>query len=128
MSEERFNERMRILKMLEEGKISADEAAKLLAAVESAGPGPSGGGARKVLHIEVMGDGDKKAKVNVNIPLELIRIGLQMVPKEYQKKLEEKGMDLDKIVEMIEAGAQGRLVEVEHEKEGGKERIIVEIE
>ena len=120
-------ERMRILKMLEEGKITAEEAAKLLGAVETTAAEAVSGGVKKVLHIEVKGDADKKAKVNVNIPLELIRIGLQMVPKEYQKKLEEKGMDLDKIIEMIEAGAEGRLVEVEHEKDGGKERIVVEI-
>ena len=107
-------EKMRILKMVEEGKITADEAAKLLAAVETPGPGAPAGTGRKVLHIEVQGDSKESPKVNVNIPLELIRLGLQLVPKEYQEKLEEKGMNLDKIVEMIEAGAQGRLVEVEH--------------
>lgn len=121
-------ERMRILKLLEEGKINADEAAKLLAAVETGAAKAPRGAGRKVLHIEVRGDAEGSAKVNVNIPLELIRIGLQMVPKEYREKLEAKGMDLDKIVELIETGAQGRLVEVEHEKGNGKERIIVEIE
>jgi hypothetical protein len=124
-------ERMRILKMLEEGKITADEAAKLLAAVEGgakAGACCGTGTIRKVLHVEVKGADDEKAKVNVNIPLELIRVGLQMIPKEYRAKMEEKGMSLDKIVEMIDQGVEGKLVEVEHEKEGGKEHVVVSIE
>jgi hypothetical protein len=121
-------ERMRILKMLEDGKITADEAAKLLAAVETSGAKAAGGGTRKVLHVEIRGEGDEKPKVNVNVPLELISVGLEMIPGDARRKLEEKGIDLDKIVQMIESGAVGRLVEVEHEKKDGKERIIVEIE
>ena len=124
-------ERMRILKMLEDGKINADEAAKLLAAVETTAAAAAccaTGTARKVLHVEIQGEGEEKPKVNVNIPLELIRVAMGMIPREAQEKLEEKGIDLDKLVEMVETGVEGRLVEVEHEKKDGKERIVVEIE
>lgn len=121
-------ERMRILKMLEDGKITADEAAKLLSAMETAGTKSPGGGARKVLHVEIHGEGEEKPKVNVNVPLELIKVGLGLIPKEARSKMEEKGIDLEKLSGLIETGIEGKLVEVEHEKEGGKERIIVEIE
>jgi hypothetical protein len=121
-------ERMRILKLLEEGKITADEAAKLLAAVETSGAKAPGGATRKVLHIEIQGEGDEKPKVNVNVPLELIRVALSMIPAEAKKKIEEKGIDLDNIASLIETGVEGRIVEVEHEKKNGKERIIVEVE
>jgi len=121
-------ERMRILKMLEDGKITADEAAKLLSAVETAGTKLPGGGGRKVLHVEIHGEGEEKPKVNVNVPLELIKVGLGLIPKEARSKMEEKGIDLEKLTELIQTGIEGKLVEVEHEKEGGKERITVEIE
>lgn len=126
-------ERMRILKMLEEGKISADDAAKLLAAVES-GPKSKGaaggapGSARKVLHVEIQGDGEEKPRVNVNVPLELIRVAMSLIPKDARAKMEAKGIDLDNITQMIEDGVEGKIVEVEHEKKNGKERIVVEIE
>jgi hypothetical protein len=124
---------MRILKMLEEGKISADDAAKLLAAVES-GPKSKGaaggapGAARKVLHVEIHGEGDEKPRVNVNVPLELIRVAMSLIPKDARVKMEAKGIDLDNITRMIEDGVEGKIVEVEHEKKNGKERIVVEIE
>jgi hypothetical protein len=124
-------ERMRILKMLEDGKITADEAAKLLSAVETKAKGIvscAGEGTRKVLHVEIQGEGDEKPKVNVNVPLELIKVGLGLIPKEARNKMEEKGIDLEKLTELIETGIEGKLVEVEHEKDGGKERITVEIE
>jgi len=126
-------ERMRILKMLEEGKISADDAAKLLAAVEG-GTKAKGviccapGTARKVLHVEIQGEGDEKPRVNVNVPLELIRVAMSLIPKDARAKMEAKGIDLDNITQMIEDGVEGKIVEVEHEKKNGKERIVVEIE
>ncbi len=126
-------ERMRILKMLEEGKISADDAAKLLSAVESGPkskgtPGGVPGAVRKVLHVEIQGEGEEKPRVNVNVPLELIRVAMSLIPKDARVKMEAKGIDLDNITRMIEDGVEGKIVEVEHEKKNGKERIVVEIE
>jgi hypothetical protein len=42
--------------------------------------------------------------------------------------MEAKGIDLDNITRMIDDGVEGKIVEVEHEKKNGKERIVVEIE
>ncbi len=114
-------ERMRILKMLEEGKINAEDAAKLLASVETGPPGSSGGAGRKMLRVRVMGDDKDVKKVNVNLPLELIEMGLQFVPKEAREKMREKGIELEAIIKMIESGAEGKLVEVDAD---GKQIII----
>ncbi len=68
-------ERMKILKMIEEGKISAEEGAKLLAALAegrrgSLGPTQSRGpGAPRTLRIRVTDIGTGRSKASVQIPL-----------------------------------------------------------
>ena len=116
-------EMMRILKMLEQGKISADEASTLIDALGRAEGAPAGGSG-KMLRVVVYKDDKEKPSVNVNIPIELIKFGLQFIPEEHRSRIEEKGVDFSQIAEMIEAGAQGKLVEVEDD---GK-RVIVSVE
>ena len=86
-------DRARILNMLAEGKINAEEAERLLDALESRQPepAPASGSAPsaikgdptpllnalpKFLHVKV--DGDAGEKVDVKIPLALVRSGLKL--------------------------------------------------
>lgn len=100
-------ETRKILEMLHEGKISVEEAEKLLAAVGTAAPSAdvpaSASGTRKYLRIQVEPDqatgGDR---VNVRVPMKLIRAGLKLaafLPREYRSQvdnaLKEKGVDVD---------------------------------
>jgi hypothetical protein len=79
-------ERIKILSMLKEGKISVEEAERLLDAiskkVETIGEVNQGGEVPKkrfkYLRVIVDGGGSKKEKVNVKIPLNLIRAGVKM--------------------------------------------------
>ena len=66
-------DRMRILKMLEEGKINAEEAAKLLEALGGrAETGPAGKGERaRWFRVRVTDTKTGRKKVNINIPLGL---------------------------------------------------------
>ena len=123
-----LEERMRVLKMLEDGKVNAEEAAKLLAALEEGGKEGHARAERKLLHIEVKDDSSERPRVNVNIPLELVSVGLQMIPADTREKLKGRGFDLENIIKLIQTGVEGKLVEVEHEKKDGKERVVVEIE
>lgn len=122
-------EKKQILEMLTSGKITQDQALELLAALEEGTEEsiktPST--EKKFLRIRVQdkrGDGDK---VNVNIPLGLVKVGLKLASKyaddEDLKALEK--IDFDEVLEMIEQGAEGKLVEVDT-KEGEKVEIIVE--
>lgn len=103
-------ERRKVLEMLGQGKITVDEAEKLLAAVggaepvETSGPDTSGGRAWKYLRIQVEpGPGnDKGERVNIRVPFKLIRAGLKFaafIPREAHDKVnrafKEKGMDVD---------------------------------
>lgn len=116
-------ERMTILKMVEEGKVSSAEGLELLEALGQDGGGDrqnSGFSARvpesemKMLRIRVK-EGDGKTKVNVNLPLPLIKVGLDIAKSikvgEHQELL--KQIDMDEILRLINQGAQGKILEVE---------------
>lgn len=126
-------ERMQILKMLEEGKITADEAANLLAALETGAEkekedsqsSPLDQKARW-LRIRVTDQTTGKKKVTVNVPVGLVNVAMKMGAK-FVPELEE--MDSDQIMEAIEAiksGAHGKIVDVEDEEDGERVEIFVE--
>jgi hypothetical protein len=99
-------ERKQVLEMLAQGKISAEDAERLLdrlaASHETSGAGSEGADRQaspqatpKFLRILVDGkDGDK---VNIRVPLALVRTGIKlsaMMPPEASQKLNAKGIDL----------------------------------
>ena len=109
----------RILDMLAEGKISADEAQKLLAAIGSGSDEPRSAPPRSPKYLRVVvqpnpegedvkgvnpdapGDDDVK-RVNVRVPVALIRAGIKftsLIPAEasdqVNEALKEKGIDFD---------------------------------
>ncbi len=103
-------ERRKILEILAQGKISVDEAEKLLAAIfepeseSEAREKPEKKGFPKYLRVVVEpGPGSRKGeKVNIRVPFSLIRAGIKLasvVPVDVQGKvnehLKEKGVNLD---------------------------------
>ncbi len=107
-------EKMRVLQMIEEGKINAEEGAKLLQTIEEPAKKEEG---KRVLRIRVYEGNLEKPKVNVNIPLGLIKLATHFVPESTRAKMKEKEIDLDQIAQLIESGAKGKLVDVEEEGE-----------
>jgi hypothetical protein len=97
-------ERKQILEMLAQGKISADEADQLLAKLETIEAGDSATASsndddrpRKLKYLRVLVDTTDGDKVNVQIPLALIRTGIKLaalLPNDVNEKLGEKGVDL----------------------------------
>jgi hypothetical protein len=78
-SENVETEKLRILKMLEDKKITADEAARLLEALDRAGSRPTERELkRRWVHIRVQKDGDET--VNVKVPLALLKLGFKLAP------------------------------------------------
>jgi hypothetical protein len=120
-------ERMKILKMLEEGKIKAEEAARLLEAVAEGGAEPAAGAARgrgKTLHIRVFRGGSERPNVNVNVPLSLAKWALKFVPEHAKARVGEKEVDLDELGTLLDEGV-GELVTVEDEDKN--ERVVISI-
>jgi|UniRef100_A0A7C6AAU5 hypothetical protein len=114
-------ERMKILKMLEAKKITAEEAGKLLDALRE--PTTSAG---KFLKVKVWDKTKGKSKVNVTVPLSLVKWGMKFVPEKAQVKLKEQNIDITAVSEAIEKEIIGKIVEVDDEDKG--EHIEVDIE
>lgn len=133
------SEKMKILEMIQEGKLTATEGMELLKAMEeglseekvsstpefnlvkkeTAGQ-PSG---ERFLRVRVLGE--KALKVNVSVPLSLIRsasklvvYAMSFVPADKRSELEQKGFDLqaldvEELVRLVEETVDGKIVDVE---------------
>jgi len=124
-------ERMKILKMIEEGKINAEEGAKLLAALAESRrtpvPPPPGsalaGGEARWFRVRVTDLATGKPKVNVNIPMGLVNVGIKMGAR-FAPGLEAEQMEA--IAEALRSGAVGKIVDVTDEEDGEHVEIFVE--
>ena len=111
-------ERMRILSLLEEGKISAAEAARLLDAVRGAPAAParhdSGGSGR--LHVQVTDSATGATRVHLILPAALAKFAARLAAKEeIAAELACAGIsadDLERVQEAIAAGTVGTVLEV----------------
>ncbi len=139
-------EKLRILKMLEEGKIKAEQAEKLLAAVgesyvEEDTEIIKKGNARWI-KIRVYEGDLQKPKVKVSVPLKLAKIALKLgthfssfIPKQARDDMEKSGVDpaifddMDKFEELLDGLSEEgpfKLVDVDDEEGGSKVQITVE--
>ena len=122
-------ERMKILKMVEEGKISAEDGSKLLAALSDArktasGPAPLNlGGEARWFRVRVTDLATGKTKVNVNIPMGLVNVGIKMGAR-FAPGLEAEQMEA--VAEALRSGAVGKIVEATDEEDGERVEIFVE--
>lgn len=126
MSSTLTEERLQILKMVEEKKLTSKEAIDLLAAIDQKNNEIVKRNKSKWLRIKVF-EPDDQTKVNVNIPLSLIDVGLK-IAKKFKPELDDellKSIDLDEIIEAIKNGAEGKIVEVDSAK-GERVEIFVE--
>jgi hypothetical protein len=133
------SEKMKILEMIQEGKLTASEGMDLLKVLEEGAapekvsqilefnPGAkedlNHAPADRFLRVRVLGE--KSLKVNVNVPLSLIRsasklvvYALSFVPAEKRAELEQKGLDLqaldvEELVRLVEETVDGKIVDVE---------------
>ncbi|MDH4222618.1 MAG: hypothetical protein OEV55_03655 [candidate division Zixibacteria bacterium] len=119
-------ERMKILKMLEDKKINAEEASKLLEALESSEKKDEtfSTKGRKTLRIKVFENDLTKPKVNINVPLPLVKFLGKIIPDIAKTKLNKHGVSFEQILEMVEKEQVGKLVEVQE----GNERVEIYIE
>lgn len=121
-------ERMQILKMIEEGKIGAEEGAKLLAALAAGSKADSsrregGVGGAKQFRVRVTDLVTGRNKVNINIPMSLVNVGLKMGAR-FAPDVE--GINFDEVMAAVKSGSQGKIVDVVDEEDGERVEIYVE--
>jgi hypothetical protein len=120
-------ERMKILKMIDEGKLSAEEGAKLLSALSASQKASSGGslaasGARW-LRVRVTDTASGRSKATVQIPISLIdagmKIGAHFAP-------EVAGVDMSEVMDALRNGMTGKIIDVMDDEDGEHVEIFVE--
>lgn len=108
-------EKLRILKMLEEGKIDAERAVKLMDALDRAETRPTDRELKKKwIHIQV--DKGGKNTVNVRIPLALLKFGFKFAPHAVRRhqerarhKAERAKLRAERVREKLEGRLRGKL-------------------
>ena len=138
--------RRRILDMLAQGKITADEAERLLSLVDqppeaaagSREAGESGKPAPKYLRVVINdGGGSHSEHVNIRVPMGLIRAGVKLASvlpsnatEKINERLKENGIPLE--LEKIKAGDLDELVnslsKLEVDIHDGDEKIRIYVE
>jgi hypothetical protein len=121
-------ERMKILNMIKEGKISAEEGAKLLSALGETGktprtPATRGSGEPRWFRVKVTDLVNGKTKVSVNIPFGLMEWGMQIGA---QFAPEVGDLDFEQLKEMLQSGVEGKVVDVIDEEDGEHVEIFIE--
>ena len=147
------SEKMKILEMIQEGKLTAAEGMDLLKAIEE-GKSPKEDAkitenglvknemlstGERFLRVRVVGE--KTLKVNVNVPLSLIRsasklvvYAMSFVPADKRAELEQKGLDLqaldvEGLARILEETLDGKIVDVEvADPEEGRIKVEVYVE
>jgi hypothetical protein len=123
-------ERMKILKMIEEGKISADEGSKLLSALNDSRKGmpfqsrsSGASSSARWLRIRVTDVRTGRSKASVQIPLALVDAGMK-IGAHFAPEVE--GVDMSNVMDSIRMGVTGKIIDVVDEEDGEHVEIFVE--
>ena len=122
-------ERMQVLKMIQDGKITAEEGARLLAALKASarasprplGSGDTPGAAGRWFRVRVTDLRSGKRKAMINIPLGLVDVGLKL-----GARFGTSNIDMNEIVAAVKSGAVGKIADVEDDHEQEKVEIYIE--
>jgi|SRR6266508_2575163 len=132
-------ERIKILQMLQDGKISSEAAAQLLQAMgdgepaaeqaEAATPAAptvavEAGRRPRWLRVRVTDTDSGRPRVNVRLPISLVNLGLKIGAK-YTPEIE--GLDIQALIEAAQTGeAGGAFVDVFDEEDGEHVEVFLE--
>ncbi len=119
-------ERMKILKMIEEGKITAEEGAKLLSALadgRQGSPAARGASTGRWLRIRVTDIATGRSKASVQIPLGLIDAGMK-IGAHFAPEVE--GIDMSHVMDAVRSGTTGKIIDAIDDEDGEHVEIYVE--
>jgi hypothetical protein len=132
-------ERIKILQMLQDGKISSEAAAQLLQAMgdgEPAAPPPQTkperaapavaiepGSKPRWLRVRVTDTDTGRPRVNVRLPISLVDLGLKIGAR-YTPEIE--GLNVQELIEAAQTGDSGAFVDVYDEEDGEHVEVFLE--
>lgn len=120
------NERAKILEMVSEGKITAEEGAKLLSALHDAEAprrGRRGEHIPRWFRIRVTDTTTGHAKINMNLPFSLVEATMNLGAR-FAPAMDE--LDWEDLVDTIRAGMTGKIIDIEDDIKGEKIEVFVD--
>jgi hypothetical protein len=117
---------MKILKMIADKQITAEEGAKLLEALRAAGAGPASRTEppkARWLRVRVTERLTDRVKLNVTIPIGLVDVALKMGARFAP---EMAGMDSRAVEAALRDGIRGRIIEMDDENDNERVEIFME--
>lgn len=122
------DERMKILKMINDGKITAEEGAQLLSALTQRSEKPMRAAKRslagQMLRVRVTDMATGKTKVNVNVPMKLVDAGLN-IAAQFTPEMENAQM-MEAVKEALAENVSGKIVDVFDEEDREHVEIFIE--
>jgi hypothetical protein len=130
-------ERLKILKMIQEGKITAQEGAELLETLDASPSGrstqppgrptppviPPENYAPRWFRVVVTDTTTGKTRVNVRLPVSLVNAGMKMGAR-FSPQVE--GMDPELLQTFLRSGSIGKVIDVVDENEGEHVEVYIE--
>ncbi len=116
-------ERIQILRMLESGKVTVEQAAQLL---DTLGPETGRRSAQqrqRTVRVRVTSMAASRQTINVTVPANLIRVGLRLATRLAPQV---SGSALEDLLRAMESGAPGRLLDLQDLEEGERVEIFAE--
>lgn len=101
-------DRLRILEMVRDGKITPEDGVRLLDELE---PAPAGGDLSRTVRVNIKDPGGRK--VQIALPARLAGTIAGMVPQHLRARLAERGINLDDLLKAIPQGTvRGPIIDV----------------
>jgi hypothetical protein len=120
-------ERMRVLKMIETGTVSAEEGARLLDTLRESHPqqqptgsAPHSTGPRR-FHVRVTDLVTGKSKVDIDLPWSLVSVGINM-----GARFTPPDVDIEAVMAGIDPDSSGKVLDIVDDKDSERVEIFVE--
>ena len=121
-------ERMKILKMISDGKITAEEGSRLISTLsqrsETASKVAKRSLSNQMLRVRVTDMSTGKTKVNVNVPMKLVDAGLN-IAAQFTPEMENAQM-MEAVKEALAENMSGKIVDVVDEEDQEHVEIFIE--
>ncbi len=123
-------ERVKVLSMVQEGKITPEVASELLKALDSAdkpkstpAPQTQSGRSGRYFRVTVTDTETGRTRVNVRMPLGMVNAGLRMGMR-FSPEVE--GLDAEQLTEALASGETGQIVDIYDDEDREHVEVFIE--
>lgn len=123
-------ERLKILTMIQDGTISAEEGMRLLETLEdlphptpAPNPPAASNSSGRYMRVRVTDTDTGKIRVNIRLPLSVVSAGLKMGAR-FSPEID--GLDSNQLMGFIRTGKTGRVIDIYDDEDGEHVEVIVE--